>query len=59
MFSLLCSPRLHLFNRKYSENSNIVKYYYYLKKHFLLHVFKNVIYSYDGKAEFSAAITPV
>ncbi len=24
--SLLCSPRLHLFDQKYSKNSNIVKY---------------------------------
>ncbi len=29
--SLLCSPRLHLFDQKYSKNSNIVKYYYHLK----------------------------
>ncbi len=28
---VLCSPRLHLFDRKYSKNSNIVKYYYNLK----------------------------
>ncbi len=28
--SLLCSPRLHLFDQKYSKNSNIVKYYYNL-----------------------------
>ncbi len=27
----LCSPRLHLFDQKYSKNSNIVEYYYYLK----------------------------
>ncbi len=25
--SLLCSPRLHLFDQKYSKNSNIVKFY--------------------------------
>ncbi len=24
----ICSPRLHLFDLKYSKNSNIVKYYY-------------------------------
>ncbi len=28
---LLCSPRLHLFDKNYSKNSNSVKYYYYLK----------------------------
>ncbi len=27
MKSLLCSPRLHLFDKKYSKNSNIVKWY--------------------------------
>jgi len=25
--NLLCSPRLHLFEQKYSKDSNIVKYY--------------------------------
>ncbi len=29
--SVLRSPRLHLFDQKYSKNSNIVKYYYNLK----------------------------
>ncbi len=28
---LFCPPRLHLFDYKYSNISNIVKYYYYLK----------------------------
>ncbi len=28
---LFCSPRLHLFEQKYSKNSNIVKYYYHFK----------------------------
>jgi len=32
--SLLSSPRLHLFDQKYSKNSNIVKYYYHLKELF-------------------------
>uniref|UniRef100_A0A673FUK4 Uncharacterized protein n=1 Tax=Sinocyclocheilus rhinocerous TaxID=307959 RepID=A0A673FUK4_9TELE len=27
----LCSPRLHLFDQKYSKGCNIVKYYYNLK----------------------------
>ncbi len=26
----LCSPRLHLFDQKYSKNSKIIKYYYNL-----------------------------
>ncbi len=39
--SLLCSPRLHLFDQKYSKNSNIVKYFsnyikYILKCHLFL-----------------------
>ncbi len=29
--SLFCSPMLHLFDHKYSKNSNVVKYYYNLK----------------------------
>ncbi len=29
--NLIRSPRLHLFDEKYSKNSNIVKYYYNLK----------------------------
>ncbi len=29
--SLFCSPRLCLFDQKYSKNSNIVKYLYDLK----------------------------
>ncbi len=28
---LFCSPSLHLFDPKYSKNSNILKYFYYLK----------------------------
>ncbi len=32
--SLKCLPRLHLFDQKYSKNSNIVKYYYNLKEMF-------------------------
>ncbi len=40
--SLLCSPRLHLFDLEYSKNSNIVKYYYNLKQQFFFyfHTFK-------------------
>ncbi len=29
--SLFCSPKLHLFNKTYSKNSNTVKYYCHLK----------------------------
>ncbi len=32
--SLLCSPRLNVFDQKYMENSNIVKYYYNLNEPF-------------------------
>ncbi len=41
------SPRLHLFDEKYNKNSNIVKSFYNLK---------SLIYSRDGKAEFSASL---
>ncbi len=37
MFCLMlkfCSPNLHLFDPKYSKNSNILKYLYYLKQLF-------------------------
>ncbi len=30
-YSLLFSPRLHLFDQKYSKNANIMKYNYNLK----------------------------
>ncbi len=33
------SPRLHLFNQKYSKNSNIEKYNYNLKYIFYLYIF--------------------
>ncbi len=41
LFSLLCSPRLNLFDQKYSKNRIIVKYYYNLKYMFstLIHFF--------------------
>ncbi len=51
-----CSPGLHLFNQKYSKNSNIVKYYYSLNSCCL---FKKKKYSCAGKSEASAGITPV
>ncbi len=49
--------RLHIFDQKYSENSNIVKYYYNLKYIYKITVNTIIKYvSYDGKAEFSAAM---
>ncbi len=55
--SLLCAPMLHLFDKK---TCFIVKYYYNLKLNFLFgYMILNVIYLYDGKANFSAAINPV
>ncbi len=33
--SILCSPRVHFFDQKYSKNSNIVKYFYNLNNCFL------------------------
>ncbi len=56
LFSLLCSPRLHLFDNKYSRNSEIFLYFYI--NVFCLNMFLHVIYYCDVKAEFSAAITP-
>ncbi len=52
--SFLYSPKLHLFDQKYSKNSNIVKYYY---KN-CLNISYIVIYSYADKTEL-AVITPV
>ncbi len=37
--SLLCSQKLHLFDQKYSKNSNIVKYYYNLKQQFSILIY--------------------
>ncbi len=31
LLCILCSTRLHLFDQKYAENSDIVKYYYNFK----------------------------
>ncbi len=45
--------------KKYCKNCNNGKYYI-LKQLFSIHnIFENVLYSCDGKANFSAAITPV
>ncbi len=35
--SFLCSPRLHLFDKKYSKNSNIVNHYYNNKKKYIFY----------------------
>ncbi len=37
--SLLCPQKLHLFDQKYSKNSNIVKYYYNLKQQFSILIY--------------------
>ncbi len=37
--SLLCSLSLHFFDLKYHENSNVVKYYYNLKRLFSILIF--------------------
>ncbi len=52
--------RLYLFNRKYSKNCNILKYYYNLKYllSFLIDFEMYFIFR-DGKAEFLTAITRV
>ncbi len=56
--NLSYSQMLHLFNKKYSENSNIEKYYNNFKYVFHFNIFLTFkMYSYDGKAQFSAAIT--
>ncbi len=50
---LLYSQKLHLFDQKYNKTGILFQ----LK--ITLNIFSNVIYSCDGKVEFSAAITPV
>ncbi len=58
--NLLCSPKLHLFDQKYSKNINIVKNDYNLSWLFSMWIYiLDVIYSCDGKAEFSASLLHV
>jgi len=45
---MLLYTKAQLFDKKYSKNSNIVKYF--------IRIFKNLINSCDGKAEFSASL---
>ncbi len=53
---LLSSPRLYLIENTV-KTCNIVKYYYIFKLTVLhVHIFYNIIYSCDGKAEFSASL---
>ncbi len=59
-----CVPYAHFFRiyliKITGENSNVVKYYYNFKYFVLLFWYiYDVIHFCDGKAEFSAAITPV
>ncbi len=50
--SLLCSPRLHLFDQKYNKNSNIVKYFLQFKIIvFYCQIFLKCNLFCDGKAE--------
>ncbi len=53
IWSLLCSPRLHLFDPKYSKNSNIIAI---LNNSSFFIYFLTVIYFCNGKDEFSSAI---
>ncbi len=56
--SLLCSPKLHLFDQKYSKNTNIMKYYCKLKKTvFYINIFKNVIYPCDEKQNVQSSVS--
>ncbi len=41
--SILCSPMLHIFDQKYSKNSNIVKYYYNVKELFSEFEYFNIL----------------
>ncbi len=48
-------PKAALFDKKYSkkkQNSNIVKYIFFLKTIFFLNIFLNIIYSCDAKLNF-------
>ncbi len=47
---------LHLFDKKRSKNSKIVKYYYSLKSILYFNLFGNILYLCEGKVEFSAAL---
>ncbi len=53
-----CLIRLHLSDQTYSENSKLQVSYYNLKQ-MLSILISNVTYLFEGKAEFSAAITLV
>ncbi len=54
---MLCSPKLHLFDQKYGKI--LLKCYYKLRMLLKYYIFTilNIIYHYDGKAEFLAAFT--
>ncbi len=52
----LCSPRLHLFDQKYSKNRNNVKYFLF---QFLLESILTFNLFLWCNSEFSSAITPV
>ncbi len=54
----LCIAK-HLFDQKYSKNSNNASYYYNLKYVSYANIFLNIIYSCDGKTECSWDISSV
>jgi len=41
---------------KYSRNSNIVKYYYYLKLPFYIFMYFELTYSCDGRVNFQCHV---
>ncbi len=51
--------RLHLSDQKHSKTAICSILLQFKITDFYFNIFQNVIYSCDGKAEFSAAITPV
>ncbi len=57
--SLLCSPRVHLFNQKYSEHSNIVNYYYNLNNCFYFNIYYKMSFIPVMQSWIFNIITPV
>ncbi len=51
----LCLTKQHLFKQNTVNNGNVKKYYKNFKQVF--NIFKNVIYSCDGKAEYSTLLS--
>ncbi len=56
MVHLLQMLRLHLFDEKYSKNSNILKYYYNLKELFSIWIYFKIVFIPVIKAASSSSL---